>query len=184
MRRNISLETARAVVADPRNGEDYQRECAAILAAAGETAAATPLARPEVHVRPDADECIRLGIDSAGKPMTAAACRAERRDPVDYLSAAGAQLTAAGKSVLDTLRKLPRERAKALGIDVVATEAYARAHGIDPTECLQAAIQTAEQFEADRLLMDGAPVRPANEKPRDEQLETDRAVLHRLGTDF
>ena len=45
--------------------------------------------------------------------------------------------------------------AQTLKIDIASTDAYARAHGIDPTECLKAAIQTAKQAAADAKLSGG-----------------------------
>ena len=48
-------------------------------------------------------------------------------------------------------------KAQTLKIDIAATEAYAKSNGIDPTECLKAAIQTAEQKAADDKLLGVAP---------------------------
>jgi hypothetical protein len=126
--------------------------------------------------------------------MSVAACRAAGADPLAYLTAPGAVLTAEGKAILRRLQATPNARAAALRIDLAAVNAYARRAGIPPAECLNAEIERLEQLARDLNIMAGLPPEgapaggpaqsSAAEKPVDPLLEKDRATARRFGLDL
>jgi hypothetical protein len=145
----------------PRDREAARLIVAAIEAPAPGAAPALAVSTtpaPASHAEPPEP---LLGLMVDGTELTVADFRAAGKDPLVYLKAEGATLTAIGRKVLESLEAVATAdpllsaiaKAEALKIDVAASNAYAAANKLDPMKCLKAAVETEEQLKRDSEFM-------------------------------
>lgn len=97
---------------------------------------------------------VLLGLDAQGHALTVDGCQADGVDPLAYLTAPGAVLSAVGKGVLRHLQEAPTARAAELKLDVEGIKEWCAKNGKDFDVSLRAAVECEEERLRLQAIMD------------------------------